>query len=172
MTQETQAQAHEVATADEVAIVKVRFQSVTLGITKAGQRFRTQLRMPANAVAIVGADAAELAGSGLMVADVRYHFTGLPGLAAIPGTATREWMALAGAGFAENAGLGLKIYYAQPQRLGIPRFEFGGVVGGFLPPTTAAVTDTPTGITENYYLWESTVTGLGETEVTVNQPGL
>ncbi len=161
----------ETATDGTAYRVKVRFVSQSFTITKAGQRQRVQIRMPAGAVAIVGADAAQLATDGLMVVDVRYHFTGAPGLIAIPPGASRELMAQAGGSFIENAGPGLKIYYAQPVRLGIPRFEFAGVVGGFLPPQTISVTDTPTGITENHYLWESTLAGLGLTEVTVNQPG-
>lgn len=152
-------------------IVKVRFVSQSFTISKAGQRYRAQMRMPAGAVAIVGADAAQMLVDGLMVADVRYHFAGAPGLAAIPPGASRELMAQAGGSFVETAGPGLKIYYAQPVRLGIPRFEFGGVVGGFPPPQAITVTDTATGISESYYLWESSLAGLGPVEVTVNQPG-
>ncbi len=151
--------------------VKIRFVSQSFTISHAGQRYRAQMRMPAGAVAVVGADAAQMLSDAPMVADVRYHFAGAPGLSALPPNASREFMAQVGGSFVETAGLGQKIYYAQPVRLGIPRFEFGGVVGGFLAPQTIAVTDTVTGISENYYLWESTLAGLGDTEVTVNQPG-
>jgi hypothetical protein len=160
----------ETTKSEVITTVKVRFQSVTFLINKAGIRHRAQIRMPRNAIAIVGADAAQMLTDIDLLADIRFFGTGAAGLLAIPAGSIRQYMDESGSAFLVNALAGQKTYYAQPKRLGIPRFEFGGVVGGFLPPVTISVTDIDTGITEDYYLFESLNAGLGLTEVFVNQP--
>lgn len=69
--------------------------------------------------------------------------------------------------FGVTAGPAEKIYYAYPTAYGLGTFSVGGFVGGFLPPTTVAVTNV-NGVTQNYYLYESTNVGLGATTVAVN----
>lgn len=69
--------------------------------------------------------------------------------------------------FSLTAGPTEKIYYAYPAAYGLGTFAVGGFVGGFLPPSTVAVTN-PFGVTQNYYLYESTNVGLGSTTVDVS----
>lgn len=54
--------------------------------------------------------------------------------------------------------------FAFPKRLGIPTFWVGGFEGGFEAPETVSVTNV-NGWTEDYYVWRSTNSNLGETVV-------
>jgi hypothetical protein len=66
--------------------------------------------------------------------------------------------------FAVSPGPTEKIYYAYPTAYGVATLSVGGFVGGFLPPTTIAVTN-PFGVTQSYYLYESALVDLGTTSV-------
>ena len=65
-----------------------------------------------------------------------------------------------------TAGAGEYIVYALPTRLGTVTFKVGGFEGGFLDPETLSVTNS-NGYTENYYVYRSSSSSLGVTELTV-----
>lgn len=65
-----------------------------------------------------------------------------------------------------TAGIGQKIYYAYPTRLGTATFTVGGFEGGFNLLDTISVTNSSE-YTENYYLYESTNANLGATTVVI-----
>lgn len=67
--------------------------------------------------------------------------------------------------FTVDAAAGEYILYAYPSRLGTVVFFVGGFEGGFQSPATVSVTNV-NGYTENYYIYRSTNSGLGDTEVT------
>lgn len=69
--------------------------------------------------------------------------------------------------FTVNAGVGEKIYYAYPSAYGVATFKVGGFEGGFLPGVTISLTNA-FGVTLDYLLYESSLTGLGSTEVVVS----
>lgn len=69
--------------------------------------------------------------------------------------------------FTVNAGVGEKIYYAYPSAHGAATFTVGGFEGGFLPGVTISLTNA-FGVTLDYLLYESAVSGLGSTEVVVS----
>lgn len=69
--------------------------------------------------------------------------------------------------FTVTAGVPDKIYYAYPLSYGAGTFSVNGFVGGFLPPTTVSVTNA-FGVTQDYLLYESALTGLGLTNVDVS----
>jgi hypothetical protein len=58
------------------------------------------------------------------------------------------------------------IIYALPTRLGTVTFVVGGFEGGFEAPETVSVTNV-NGFTEDYYVYRSTNSGLGETTVVI-----
>jgi len=68
--------------------------------------------------------------------------------------------------FTVSPAVGEKIYYAYPESYGDATFQVGPFPGGFLPATIISVTN-PYGITMDYRLYESTVTGLGTSTVIV-----
>jgi hypothetical protein len=73
--------------------------------------------------------------------------------------------------FTVTAGAGEYIAYAWPTRLGTVTFWVGGFEGGFQDPKTIAVTN-QNGCTENYYLAQSSTSGLGTTEGSAWRPML
>jgi hypothetical protein len=60
-----------------------------------------------------------------------------------------------------NAGVGEKVYIAQPVRLGIPVIRYNDVEGGFFAATVVSVTNDTTQHTEDYFLYESVNVNLG-----------
>lgn len=96
--------------------------------------------------------------------------TGLPGGATeafIEALANNALASGRGRTFTVTAGAPDKIYYAYPLSYGAGTFSVNGFVGGFLPPTTVSVTNA-FGVTQNYLLYESALTGLGSTTVVVS----
>lgn len=65
---------------------------------------------------------------------------------------------------AVTTGEGEYMLFAFPLRLGTPSFWVGGFEGGFEDSETVSVTNV-NGYTEDYYVWRSTNSNLGETEV-------
>jgi len=63
-------------------------------------------------------------------------------------------------------GAGEYIVYSYPSRLGSATFTVGGFEGGFESPETVSVTNTSS-YTEDYYIYRSTNSNLGSTEVVV-----
>lgn len=68
--------------------------------------------------------------------------------------------------FTVNANTGEYIFYCIPTRLGIPTFFVGGFEGGFDQLKTISYTN-PSGYEEDYAVYRSVQTGLGQTTVTV-----
>lgn len=68
--------------------------------------------------------------------------------------------------FTVNAGPNLKVYYAIPADLGVPKFLVGGFEGGFFMCGIFSLLNSY-GVTLNYQLWESDRPNLGQTTVTV-----
>ncbi len=66
--------------------------------------------------------------------------------------------------FTVTAGVGEKIYFAYPSRLGTATFTVGGFEGGFNLLGSVSVTNSYS-YTETYYLYESTNANLGTTTV-------
>ncbi|MFN3405191.1 MAG: hypothetical protein ACK40G_13920 [Cytophagaceae bacterium] len=71
-----------------------------------------------------------------------------------------------------NAGVGEKIYYAHPKRLGIPAITITKanmikVNGGFMNPKVVSVTDAGTGFIEDYLLFETFDENLGSCTITI-----
>jgi hypothetical protein len=65
-----------------------------------------------------------------------------------------------------NAGAGEYIYYCLPTRLGVPGFNVGGFDGGFNKVATINFTNS-NNYTENYDIYKSTNSGLGNTTITI-----
>ena len=61
---------------------------------------------------------------------------------------------------------GQYIYYCLPTRLGTPSFSVGGFSGGFDKVSTILF-ENNSGFTENYDIWKSTNSNLGNTTVKV-----
>lgn len=72
-----------------------------------------------------------------------------------------------GVTFNVTAGEGQNVLYALPTRYGTPNFNVGGFDGGFTKATTFNFTNN-SGYTEEYDLWVSDNTGLGNTTVKVS----
>jgi len=68
--------------------------------------------------------------------------------------------------FTVTAAAGEYLYYCYPTRLGTSSFTVGGFEGGFEAPDTVSVTNSKS-FTEDYYVYRSTNSGLGETTVVV-----
>jgi hypothetical protein len=68
--------------------------------------------------------------------------------------------------FTVNAGEGEYIVYAIPKRLGTCSFKVGGFDGGFILASTMSLNN-ETGYGEEYYIYVSSNTSLGETTVEV-----
>ena len=66
-----------------------------------------------------------------------------------------------------DAGSGEYIYYAYPKRLGVATFSVGGFAGGFETAETKPLTNA-SGFTEDYYVYRSGRSNLGNTTVTIN----
>ena len=150
-------------------LVTVRFLTEDILVTRAGQRSRRTVVIPPSAVAIVGVGVSEMATNDVYQLNLRYYGVGTPGQnsAAFILGLTREYTDLVGDSFVVTAAPSQKIYYAQPSRLAIPVFVFGGTIGGFNNPSTVSLSDPQSGLTENYYLWESANAGLGTVEIQV-----
>lgn len=69
--------------------------------------------------------------------------------------------------FSVTAGTNEYIVYAYPSRLGTATFTVGGFEGGFNSPDTVSLT-TPSGYTENFYVYRSVNHSLGSTTVVAN----
>ena len=69
--------------------------------------------------------------------------------------------------FSESAGSNEYIYYCLPKRMGTCSFKVGGFDGGFTLVDTIAFTNA-FGYTEDYFIYRSDNTGLGQTTVTVS----
>ena len=67
--------------------------------------------------------------------------------------------------FSVTAGTNEYIIWASPTRLGTVTFTVGGFEGGFNSPDTVSLT-TPSGYTENFYVYRSANHSLGSTTVT------
>ena len=80
---------------------------------------------------------------------------------------TRKLQGSKGLTFTANAGAGQRIVYALPSRYGTPNFNVGGFDGGFSKTATISFTNA-SGYTENYDVWVSDNTGLGNTTVKVS----
>lgn len=65
-----------------------------------------------------------------------------------------------------DAGSGEYIYYAYPKRLGVATFSVGGFAGGFETAETKSLTNA-SGFTEDYYVYRSGRSNLGNTTVTI-----
>jgi len=70
--------------------------------------------------------------------------------------------------FTVTPGASEYIAFAYPKRLGEVTFWVGGFEGGFEDAETVAVTN-PAGFQEDYYIYRSTNTNLGETTVTTEE---
>lgn len=66
-----------------------------------------------------------------------------------------------------NCGNGQYIYYCLPSRLGACKFVVGGFEGGFSKTATISFTNSQ-GFTENYDIYKSTNTNLGNTTITIS----
>lgn len=69
--------------------------------------------------------------------------------------------------FSINAGNNQYIYYCVPKRFGICNFTVGGFTGGFILVDTMNFTNA-LGYTEEYYVYRSSNSNLGDTTVTVS----
>ena len=69
--------------------------------------------------------------------------------------------------FTVNCGEGQYIYYCIPSNFGTPTFTVGGFSGGFNKVETIQFTNA-SGFTENYDIWKSTNSNLGNTTVVVS----
>lgn len=69
--------------------------------------------------------------------------------------------------FSESAGGDEYIYYCLPKRMGTCSFKVGGFDGGFTLVDTIAFTNA-FGYSEDYFIYRSDNTGLGQTSVTVS----
>ena len=69
--------------------------------------------------------------------------------------------------FSESAGGDEYIYYCLPKRMGTCSFKVGGFDGGFTLVDTIAFTNA-FGYSEDYFIYRSDNTGLGQTTVTVS----
>ena len=69
--------------------------------------------------------------------------------------------------FSVNAGAGQYIYYLLPKRMGTCAYNVGGFDGGFSLIATAKLTNA-SGYTEDYYIYRSVNSSLGQTTVTVS----
>lgn len=69
--------------------------------------------------------------------------------------------------FSETPGGDEYIYYCLPKRMGTCSFKVGGFDGGFTLVDTIAFTNA-FGYTEDYFIYRSDNTGLGQTSVTVS----
>ena len=69
--------------------------------------------------------------------------------------------------FSESAGGNEYIYYCLPKRMGTCSFKVGGFDGGFTLVDTIAFTNA-FGYSEDYFIYRSDNTGLGQTSVTVS----
>lgn len=84
----------------------------------------------------------------------------------IEGLATSTISNTKGRTFTVNPAATYYIIYALPTRLGTVTFWVGGFEGGFQSPETVSITNSA-GFTEDYYVYRSTNSGLGSTEVVV-----
>lgn len=62
------------------------------------------------------------------------------------------------------------VWYAYPKRLGKVTFTSGGYAGGFDSPVTVSVTNSYN-VTEDYYVYRSTIPGVGDMNIVVSQEG-
>lgn len=69
--------------------------------------------------------------------------------------------------FSVTSNTGQYVYYAYPSRLGTSRFFVGGFEGGFSLVSTLSYTN-PSGYTEDYYVYRSENSSLGNINVIVN----
>lgn len=69
--------------------------------------------------------------------------------------------------FSVNAGIDEYIYYCLPKRMGTCSFNVGGFDGGFSLIDTISFTNA-SGYTEDYYIYRSVNSSLGQTTVTVS----
>lgn len=70
--------------------------------------------------------------------------------------------------FDVNVGIGEKLFYARPVRIdGFPSFEIDNVSAGFGNPTTVSVVDSETGYTEEYYIFQSNDSAIGQVKLYV-----
>jgi hypothetical protein len=69
---------------------------------------------------------------------------------------------------AVSADVGKFVYYCVPTRLGTCAFSIAGVGGGFTKVGSAIPFTNPSGLTENYDIWKSDKSGLGNVSVVVS----
>jgi len=72
--------------------------------------------------------------------------------------------------FTTTAAAGKKIYYCYPSSDGQVSFWAGGFQGGFIRHPEVANLTNGYGVSMDYYIWESTTTGLGTVTITVAVP--
>jgi len=69
--------------------------------------------------------------------------------------------------FTVTPGLTDKIYFAYPVSFGLATFYAGGFEGGFTGPVTTNSVTNSHGVALSYYVYESSLTNLGQTTITV-----
>lgn len=74
------------------------------------------------------------------------------------------WASAKTISFTPNCTSGTYVWYAYPKRLGAATMWMGGFQGGFEEPTTVSVTNS-SGYTEDYYVYRSTNSGIGDLSV-------
>ena len=80
---------------------------------------------------------------------------------------SKELASSRGKTFTVNCGSGQHIFYCIPSSFGTPTFTVGGFSGGFNKIQTIQFTNA-SGFTENYDIWKSTNSNLGNTTVVVS----
>ncbi len=126
----------------------------------------------ATTYALSGNDGTTTAAASVIVrfSNERFWGKGAPGLtgAGLSGLAGTDRPAVETRAtvFTVTAGVGEKIYYAWPKRLGAATFVVAGFAGGF--GVTESNFTNAAGFTETYYIAESASTNLGTTTVTVS----
>ena len=82
----------------------------------------------------------------------------------IKSLANNNWASAKTISFTPNCTAGTYVWYAYPKRLGAAVMWMGGFQGGFEEPLTVSVTN-GSGVTEDYYLYRSTNSGIGDLSI-------
>jgi hypothetical protein len=75
-----------------------------------------------------------------------------------------NWVTTKALSFTPNCTKGTYVWYAYPTRLGLADMWMGGFQGGFEEPETISVTN-GSGVSENYYVYRSTNSGIGSLKI-------
>jgi hypothetical protein len=82
----------------------------------------------------------------------------------IKSLANKNWATAKTISFTPNCTAGTYVWYAYPKRLGAAVMWMGGFQGGFEEPLVIPVTNS-SGVTEDYYLYRSTNSGIGDLSI-------